>query len=98
MKNLNTVGLSDFHRAFEDYNRADNFSYEALDALYKWLKEFADDTYKLDVIAICCAFSEYADLDDVKENYPSLELETIDDLRKHTSVIEFDGGFIILNF
>ena len=98
---INTVDQYDFRRAFADYNRADNFSYEALYALFEWLEELAEDTgvpYELDVIALCCEFTEYADLAEVQANYNSTKLDTIDDLRDHTSVIEFDGGLIIQDF
>jgi hypothetical protein len=69
--------------------------------LFEWLEELAEDTgvpYELDVIALCCEFTEYADLAEVQANYNSTKLDTIDDLRDHTSIIEFDGGLIIQDF
>ena len=101
MKIVNTVNLYDFRRAFADYNRANNFSHEGLEALYIWLEEYADDSgepYELDVIALCCEFTEYANLAEVQEDYKSSNITTIDDLQDHTAVIEFDGGLIIQNF
>jgi alcohol dehydrogenase class IV len=98
---IQTVNQYDFRQAFADCNRAFNFSYEALDALFEWLEELAEDTgvpYELDVIALCCEFTEYANLAEVQANYSSTKLDTIDDLRDHTSVIEFDGGLIIQDF
>ena len=98
---IKQINSYDFRRAFADCNRAFNFSYEALDALFEWLEELEDDTgvpYELDVIALCCEFTEYANLAEVQANYSSTKLDTIDDLRDHTSVIEFNGGLIIQDF
>ena len=52
----------DFTEAFRDYGRNDQFSYEGLKALYEWFEEYEEDTgeeIELDVIGICCDFSEY---------------------------------------
>ena len=98
---IKKVNLSEFRRAFADYNRADNFSYEGLTALFNWLEELAEDTdtpYVLDVIAICCEFTEYKDLAEVQATYSSTELNDIEDLQDHTFVIKFDGGIIIADF
>lgn len=54
------VYLSDFRDAFQSV-RPDNFSYEGLEVLFDYLEECERDTgeeYELDVIAICCDFSE----------------------------------------
>ena len=94
-----TVSKGDFRDAFKDYNREDNFTYEGLGALYDYLEELGDDTgeeIELDVIAICCDFSEYEDIDELKKEYN--DIIDIDDLRDHTTVIEFDGGIIIQAF
>ena len=98
---IKTIDLYDFIRAFSDYNRANNFSYEGLGALFEWLDELSADTdtpYELDVISLCCEFTEYSDLSEIRANYSSTEIESIEDLRDHTSVIEFDGGIIIQDF
>lgn len=98
---IQKINRYDFRRAFVDYNRAFNFSYEALDALFEYFEQYEEESgrqIELDVIAICCEYSEYADLAEVQANYTSTELDTIDELRDHTSVIEFDGGLIIADF
>ena len=98
---IKTVDVYEFRRAFADYDRATQFSYEGLDALFDWLEELAEDTgtpYNLDVIALCCEFSEYSDLSEIKANYSGTAIDSLDDLRDHTSVIEFDGGIIIQDF
>ena len=57
-----TVNLYDFERAFVDMNRADNFSYAGKQALFEWLEEMDEECgteTELDVIGLCCEFSEY---------------------------------------
>ena len=56
-----TVNEYEFRRAFETI-RPDNFTYEGLGALYEYLEELSEDTgedIELDVIALCCNFTEY---------------------------------------
>ena len=98
---IKTIDLYDFIRAFEEYKREGEFSYKGLEALFDWLNELAADTdtpYELDVIALCCEFTEYRDLSEIQANYSSTDIESIEDLRDHTSVIEFNGGLIIQDF
>ena len=55
-----TVNFYDFRRAFESI-RPDNFSDSGLSALFDYLEAYEDDTgeeLELDVIALCCDFSE----------------------------------------
>lgn len=98
---VKTLNVHDFRQAFIDYNRGEQFTYDALTALFEWLEELAEDTgtpYELDVIALCCEFTEYEDLAEVQANYSSTKLDNIDDLQDQTAVIEFDGGIIIQDF
>jgi hypothetical protein len=58
---VKTVNLHDFRQAFRDYNRADNFSHEGLEVLFDYLEGFSEDLgepIELDVIALCCEYSE----------------------------------------
>ena len=55
-----TVNEYDFRRAFETL-RPEQFSYEGLGLLYQYFVELEDDLgeeIELDVIAICCEWSE----------------------------------------
>lgn len=55
-----TVNFSEFRDLFQQI-RPDNFSYEGLRHLFSWLEQYEEDTgeeMELDVIAICCDFSE----------------------------------------
>ena len=96
-----TIDIYDFRAAFTDYDRADQFSYDGLNALFDWLSEMSDDCtepYELDVIALCCEFTEYSDFSEIYDNYSNTNIENIEDLRDYTTVIEFDGGIIIQDF
>jgi hypothetical protein len=56
-----TVNSYQFHDAFKRMERADAFSYEGLEVLFKGLEEFEEDTneeIELDVIALCCDYCE----------------------------------------
>jgi len=90
------ISLDNFREEFINYNRGNQFSYEGLEALYNWLEEIIPD-YELDVIGLCCEFTEYKDLEDIKSNYDNIETE--EDLYDVTSVIKVEnGGYIIQNY
>ena len=58
---IKRVTESDFIQAFDDYGRGNNFSIEAREALYEYLEDLSEITgepIELDVIGICCDFSE----------------------------------------
>lgn len=95
-----TINDFDFIKAFEDYGRENQFSREALFALFDYLEQFEQDTgedMELDVIGICCDFTEYESLEAFNEDHGA-EYATIEDLEDETQVIQFDGGIIVQNF
>ena len=55
---IQTINVSDFRAAFHSMGRKDQFSYEGLGALFDYLEEFDGGSYELDVIALCCDYSE----------------------------------------
>jgi len=81
--------------------RKDNFSYEGLDTLYDYLIDLEQDMDKeteLDVIAICCDFTEYENLKEFQADYGK-EYKTIKDIEDMTQVIRVgENGFIIQQF
>ena len=82
-----TVSQTDFVDAFKKM-RPSNFSYEGLIALYDYLENFEEDTDKeieLDVIAFCCDYTEYENLEEYKKSYSSIN--SIDDIQSVTSYI-----------
>ena len=93
------VSEYNFRNAFTDYGREGNFSYKGLGALYNYLIELEEDcdmNIELDVIAFCCEYSEYEDLEEIQSNYN--DIESLEDMRDRTQVIEFDGGIIIQDY
>ena len=70
-------------------------------ALFEYLEDYSRDTgedFELDVIGLCCDFTEYESFEEIKEEYSSTELDSLDDLREHTTVIEFNYGIVIQDF
>ena len=93
------VNFSDFRQAFLNHDRGNQFSYEGLKALFDYLEEQERDTgeeMELDVIALCCEYSEYKDFQEFKEDYPAVD--TMEALKELSTVAEFDGGFLIHAF
>ena len=82
-----SVSITDFVNAFEKL-RPDNFSYEGLEALYNYIENLEQDEgeeFELDVIALCCSYSEYKNLDEYKKNYSSIN--SIKDIQDATIYI-----------
>ena len=75
-----------------------SFTYNGAYALYEYLTELEEDIGQIefDHVAIRCDYSEYKTLDEILNQYDNIN--TLDDLRDNTTVIEFDEGFIIQNF
>lgn len=66
---------SELRDEFHAYGRYDNFSYIAYEWLFDYFEE--SDSTELDVIAICCEFSEDS-FEDVAENY-SIDISECED-------------------
>ena len=101
-----TINKSQFADAFKSAGRQDQFSYAGLNALFGYLEEYEDSCAKeieLDVIALCCEFSEHKSALDAAAAYgydvdDESEENAMQFFRDNTQVIEFDGGIIIQNF
>jgi hypothetical protein len=106
-----TVNRYDFERAFADYDRKENFSYEGLNLLFEYFEEYEEITgeeVELDVISICCDYSENT-VEEIANNY-GLELPEDEDeeehrqavcsyLEAHTTVVgETSNGFVYACF
>lgn len=87
---------------FRDYFqkiRPTQFSYEGLGALYKYLEEIDNSDgieSDFDVVGICCTYSEYDNLAELKKDY---KVYSIEELQRHTEVIMIDDeSFIIRQY
>jgi len=91
------INEKEFIYEFERYDRLDNFTEKALLHIYDELNNLENDV-KLDVISICCDYSEYT-LEEAKYQYSetisfnnSLNNESfIKKLKEFTTVIKIDG-------
>ena len=90
-----TVSKYDFERAFVDADRKDNFSYEALGLLFDYFESYEEETgqeIELDVIAICCDYTEDT-VEGIARNY-SIDLNDAnpedDDYEDQCRQIVFD--------
>ena len=96
-----SVNDCDFIDAFRNYfggQYKTNFSYEGLKALFEWFEEYENDTgeeMELDVIAICCEFTEYESLKQYNDEYGN-ECEEIDEIADDTTLIKIDDGRFII--
>lgn len=89
------ISFYGFTDAFRSGQYKDNFSVAGLRALYDYLEEmFEDDEYTLDVVALCCEYSEYADIEEFKRDYPN----TVDidkaDYEEDDDIEQYEEDFI----
>ncbi len=109
-----TINESKFLDQFRLQRRSDEFSSKALKALYKHLEErFGEDgeyEYGLDVIPLCCEFTEYENALEAAKHYSGFftseedlsegeqERQALEFLSHRTTIIHFDGGIIMKEF
>lgn len=71
----NSVNFYTFCDSFSE-SRRDSFSYNGKKALFDYLEQYEEDTgeeIELDIIALCCEYSEYLTAFDAATNYFSFE-------------------------
>lgn len=112
VQTINTA--STFADMFNQCGRGDQFSYDGLMALHSYLEELSADMgqdIQIDVIGLCCEYSEYDDICDLADAYnQAFTEEQLQDVEEHkediieyfydnTQVIEVGGGsYIIADF
>ena len=107
------ITFTEFCDEFAELNREDQFTYEGKKALFEYLEDYesqSGETLELDVIALCCEYSEYSTAKEAAEYYgfepededneeeTEAEAEAFNFLEDRTTVIDFDGGVIIFDF
>ena len=75
---VQTVNENQFIDAFRTWDTyKDNFSYEGLKALYEELEQVAEcmdsGQVELDVVAICCDYTEYENFKEFQSDYPQFK-------------------------
>ena len=96
-----SINMYQFERAFKNMDRGDQFSYDGLKALYEYLEEYEESTGEnidLDVIALCCDYTEYDSLKEFQADYGE-EYSSLDAIRDTTTLIPVGlESFIIQQF
>lgn len=66
---------SQFRDEFIRMGRADQFSYEGLEVLFDYYDDLGESV-ELDVIGICCEFTEYNNFAEYLADYPDADIDT----------------------
>lgn len=102
-----TLNQESFIQAFEDMFRAKQFSRQGLIALFDYFEQYEQDTgeqLELDVIAICCEYSEdsYKDIADSygltldSEDSEAEQVQQVKDfLETETIMVSEEDGLIV---
>ena len=107
-----TINSFEFVDAFRAHGRQNQFSYDGLRALFEYLEEMEDgmrEEMELDVIALCCDYSEFSSAKEAAMEYgitseedeqdeDAIEEHSLQWLQDRTSVITYDSGIIIQSF
>jgi type I site-specific restriction endonuclease len=108
---VQTLTKSDFVQAFKQSSRKDQFSHEALEAIFEYLEDYSNETgenVELDIVAICCEWAEMSwneiatsydvDLSQCTDNDERIG-EVEDYLSKNTQYLEIgEGSFVFVQF
>ena len=83
----------DLHSLFKSYGRGEQYSRDGFRFLFDYLESLSDDMGEdivLDVVSICCEWTEYDDIDSAVEAYG---LDCEEDLQDKTTVLgEYGDG------
>ena len=80
--------FTQFHRAFIDAGRGDQYPVAVLEVIYNAFEQYEDDTgeeIELDVIAICCDI-DYGTMDEIRADY-GIDGDMLDYLHENTWVL-----------
>lgn len=91
---IQTLNKSMFMDAFRIMNRQDNFSYDTLSLLFDYFEEI-DENMELDVIAVCCDYSE-STVDELIANYDIDISESENKAEQHAKVSDYLNDHTIL--
>lgn len=87
---VQTLTKYDFVEAFKQSSRKDQFSYEALEAIFEYLEDYSNDTgenVELDIVAICCDWVEMT-WQEVAQSY-NVDLSDVVDEDKADAIWDF---------
>jgi hypothetical protein len=87
---VQTLSQSEFTEAFKWSSRANQFSYEALEAIFEYLEDYSRDSgedVEFDLVAICCDWYEMT-WQEVADQY-KVDLSDVEDEDKPDAVYDF---------
>jgi len=90
-----TVNFNTFHDSFKSI-RPDNFNYHGLRALFDYLEQVEEsmgESIELDVIAICCDYTQYDTIEEALEAYG---LDSREELEENCTVLDCDDNSIVM--
>ena len=80
---------------FREAGREKHFSYEGYNAIFDYLYDYSEgmgEDFKVDVIALCCDFTEYSGWEELYNNYSysyNNESETFEELEENDELDDF---------
>ena len=98
---ITTINENDFIQAFKDMGRDENFSHEGLQNLFAYYEEYEDSTgeqIELDVIAICCDWTEYESEYELVNAYDMSIKGGLDEIKEKTTVLKVKNHYLVMNF
>lgn len=97
-----TINFYDFRDAFHKAGRGNQFTYSGLRAIFDYIEDYENDCdiqIELDVIALCCEYTEYDNIAEFWLEYDQEDYPDIDAIEYNTQVIMIDEeAFIMANF
>ena len=99
---IEIINKSQFMDRFSQMGREEQFTYDGKVALFEYLEEYEESTgeqQELDIIALCCEYTEYETIKDFWKDYNKEDYPNIEAIRDNTEVIMVgEEGFIIQQF
>lgn len=89
-----TINKSGFVEMFDKCNRSESFSRLGRENLFDYFEQLEEDLgteLEVDIIAICCDYSEI----EIKDIEKETGYESLEDLKDNTTVIDVDDETII---
>lgn len=91
-----TINSSEFHDAFINMGRDNNFSYEGRELLFDYLEQYEEETeteIELDVIALCCEYNEDT-FEEVQRNY-GIDVEDDGELKETVKNYLYENTVVV---
>ena len=94
-----TISFYEFKDAFYQMDREHHFTSTGKKALFNFLEEYEDSTdeeIELDVIALCCDYVEYENIEEFWLDYDKEEFPNEAAIEWHTMFIKIDDDACII--